>query len=212
MNIKKIRDSFFQTHMIAVIVAFSFLLICLFSYLINTNNMMRQYRDQQQQLIDLQNEEKTLKEELAKKEAMLLQESTGLSVSRVESDNIIAEDFVKRVLTWPDGATYDAIRDSVIIEYQLSENSRFIKEFLPVNVKTEDGLLNYIDTHHYNCRYESMTTYVSSIGTDVYSYVSFVTWSTADMGGNESTNTCVFTYDVNADGVLSNLDAYVTNN
>ena len=200
-----------KTTIILMIGSFLFFVVCVLSYSIGVGMMSSRMGEQQSTLLSLQAESDALLNTTTAARVQLIQDSTGLDMARVDKDSEIAETFMKKVLTWADGATYDGIRSSIMSEYNLAEDSRFMKEFLPINVKTEDGKFNYIDTHHYNCRYESMNTYVVSVSPNTYRYFSFVTWSTSDMVGNEAQKECIFTYDVNVDGVLSNLDAYVLN-
>lgn len=157
---------------------------------------------------DLKNKTELLQSQVKANETKLVKSATGLDAKRVAKDDDVARVFLKKVLTWSDGATYNNMRSAIQSLYNLEETSDFMTVFLPVNVTTPDGKYNYIDTHHSNCKYESMTSYVTAIGLDYYSYFAFVSWSTKDGAGNESKSTCIFTYDVNVDGELSNLHAY----
>ena len=192
--------------------AFVFLVACFIFYSVSTNAMQKKLLGQTNTLHDLQNQIDVKQTESDSNNAMLSQNTTGLQAYRVTKDDKIAETFISSVLTWSDGATYDSMRLNAMDKYGLKDTDSFMKVFLPVNVKTADGKYNYIDTHHRNCKYESMSSYVSGIGSDVYSYFTFVTWSASDMGGNEAKSSCIFTYDINSNGDISNLNAYTMAN
>lgn len=182
------------------------------AYAFNSREIQNTLAGQQNEIYDLTNELDVKKAEAKANTTKLIESSTGLKLDRVSKDDEIAETFISSVLTWNDGTKYDTMRSNIMTEYGLTENDEFMRVFLPPNVKTADGVHNYIDTHKANCAYESMESYVTRVGTDVYSYFTFVTWSTSDMIGQEATSTCVFTYDINSDGKISNLGAYTMYN
>jgi len=197
---------------IMAIVTGCFFIACVMTYAIGVGTMQSNLDTQSQALYNLQNQVDMKISESESNRAKLVQGATGLNTQRVTVDTKVAETFIEKALTWSNGATYDAVRAEMMTTYGLTEDSPFMKVFMPINVKTADGQFNYIDTHHSNCQYEDMDVYVSSISTDVYSYFSFVTWSTSDMTGNEAKSTCIVTYDINVDGKLSNLSAYTMAN
>lgn len=162
----------------------------------------------QNELYDLKNKTELLESQVEANETKLVKSATGLDQERVTKDDRLTQTFLKKILTWSDGTTYNNMRKEIQTTYALDETETFMTTFLPVNVTTPDGKYNYIDTHHSNCNYESMHSYVTAIGLDSYSYFAFVTWSTADLVGNEKESTCVFQYSINTDGKLSQLSAY----
>lgn len=181
---------------------------CGVNYHITTSRLNSQVVQLESQISDIKNQLDVAQAQQTAEDAKLTQAATGLASDRVSSDNKLAQDFLSKCLTWNSGAEYDAMRAELFSTYGLDENSTFAKTFLPVNVKTEDGQYNYIDTHGANSKFESMTSYVSRISTNAYSYFTYVTWSTADNNGNEAQSTCIFTYDVDANGNLQNLNGY----
>lgn len=188
------------------------LLICK-TMLSSANSMLS---EQQEQLYDLENKLAVKRSAKENADKQLLQATTGLSNDRTVRDDEVAAKFVKMVLTWDSSEKYDAIRKSVMDEYGLDKEDPFMTVFLAPDMKVaavdEDGTIrtvSYIDTYHLNAHYERMRSYVMSIYGDVYTYFNLVTWSASDQRGNEAESTAIMIYDINADGVMSNLKGYL---
>lgn len=144
-------------------------------------------------------------------EKKLVRDTTGLDADRVAKDKEIAEDFVSTIFTWDSGEEYDEIRRVMASEYNIPVDSYMMTVLFPENAKFDisDGTVaNYIDIHARNCQYESMDVYTAGINAGTYSYFAFVTWSSADGKGNEAMAETILTYDVSAEGVLSNINGY----
>lgn len=139
-------------------------------------------------------------------------EISGVDVERVNRDKQIADGVFREIMNWSDFDTYHKIREKLISEYHLDENGRFLSVFMPEVIQTpptlDGSVYNRIDQNHLNVNYEGMESHVCAIEDDVYKYISFVEWSTHDVNGNESFATVVFLYQINAEGVMFNFDAY----
>ena len=131
---------------------------------------------------------------------------TGLDSERKDADDKIFEAFVRRVTTWTDVSGYRTARAALIADYGLSEDSTFVKIFLPrtttqVNANTA-----------YGCEFSNMESTVSSINAGTYSYFTKVNCRAFIDGKASRTSTFVCLYDVNVDGDLQNVRAYTLYN
>lgn len=184
------------------------IIICVLFYGSSIGHLKATITDQTNQIADLKNELDIKSNQQTSTQIKLEQDATGLQLDRVSSDDKMMKDFLTKCLTWNSGEEYDKMRADLFQTYGISEDSSFAKTFLPKNIKTEDGKYNYIDTHNANSKFEEMSSYVSHITPDSYSYFTYVTWTSADGNGNEGSSTCAFTYDITTDGKLENLNAY----
>lgn len=133
---------------------------------------------------------------------------------RVTADNTLMDNFFRDVMTWGSYEGYNAARSAAMSTYKVPEDSVFMKSFMPEQVEagpTSDGsMYNQIDLYKLNVRYESMESHVTAIDpvTDVYTYFTVVTWSTLDKYGNEGMSHAAFTYQIDKEGNISDLDGY----
>ena len=170
--------------------------------------------EQENQIYDLQNQLDIKSQTASAGQTQLVLDTTGLSEERKATDDAIAEAFAKRVLTWDNGKDYDAMREEIKSEYDLTEDSDFMQVFLhkynnPVQPNGET--IYYIDELGINCQFESLESYVTNLQKDqngLYSYFAFVRFSSSDKGGNEGFATVIMTYDIDADGNLTNIHGY----
>ena len=176
---------------------------------------------QQRDLDSLQNNINVRRLTVTEQEQTVVKNTTGYDYQRVQKDDAVAEEFLKQVMSWDTYAEYQEIREACKHDYQIDESSNFLTVFFPdIPVVTapngdtynliDDGSIQYPDG--FNIHYESMTSYVSAISTEKYSYYAFVKWSTQTEKGHEGISTAVFIYDVDTDGKISNIDAYALAN
>lgn len=172
---------------------------------------------QEREIYSMQNDIEAKKLTVTEKEHVVIRDTTGLDYERVQKDDAIAEEFLKHVMSWDNYNQYQTIRKECIDEYGLDEDSGFLQVFLPEVplMRTNDGktynMIDDGDIEHpsgLNIKYEGMSSRVSGISTDSYSYFTIVDWSTQDEKGREAMAQAVFTYDVNGDGDILNVDAY----
>lgn len=157
------------------------------------------------QINDLSNQVDVLEASAQSEEDEVLRRNSGISSERRTRDEDIINSFMSTLFTWNDMSEYEKARQEVIEEYNLSEDSDFVKVFLaPV---TDDAVNELFDNNGYNAVYEGSDSYVTSISTDKYSYISIITVSMV-ISGQESTGKLVFTCDIDGDGNMSNLGAF----
>ena len=136
---------------------------------------------------------------------------SGIDFSKVDEHDEIAEELLRTVMTWDSYEEYQAIRKKMIDDYKLSKDDTFMTVFLPKipNKKAKNGKnYNKIDNNGLNVYFEDMKSYVTKISEKAYSYFTIVEWSSSDEAGNEGKSEAVFTYDVDMDGGISNLEGY----
>lgn len=170
-------------------------------------------------------------QEEAKKEAVkaektwadTVKEVTGLDRTRVETDNQVADDFFRTVFDWKGLREYAKVREYLVNEKQIPEDSPFLQDFFPqVEIVTDEEGNEYdvtddggapLSMYFGNVNYRR----VLNISEDeTYSYVAELTvtsdgtYTTTD--GTEKSvegfGTCVIFYDVTKDCVIQNLDGY----
>lgn len=155
------------------------------------------------------------KADLKKEEKVAVSDATGLNTDRVNKDNKVVKDFLSTVFTWKNYNEYDAAREKVKEEMRLTEDSSFLKVFMPKlknNIEGDESY-NLIDQKHLNMSYEGFTPYVKSISGSNYNYFTLVeVVSTRDLDNDgtpdgEGRGWVIMEYMVDADGKIQNLTA-----
>lgn len=147
-----------------------------------------------------------------------ISEVTGLDSDRVAKDTRSFEEFCRTIFAWNSSKEYMEARD-YCIEKGIPEDSRFMTEFFsPVHVGSDGkGPLEQADGSSLNMHYGKMDYQkVTKIDDGNYSYFVVITLTSdasyKDTEGNvkkvEGNSKAVMTYTMNADGQISNLDAY----
>lgn len=149
-------------------------------------------------------------------------EALGITASRLDDDRSTIDSFMDTAFTWDSGATYDRARQSLQTRFKLSEDDRFLAEFMPPAQYNTDGDGNryyYLDSVGLNSSYEDLRTFdvVKVTGTE-YRYAATADLRmtadanvTEDKEGNqvypEATTRRVLLYvTVDGQGRLSDLD------
>lgn len=200
----------FMIKCIPLFVGLFFLLCGLFFRTASVDNMKANIAVQEDTIAELENEFDNRSSEVRQSEIKVVQSATGLDSARVEKDKEIAQKFLKPIFTWSSGKEYDAIRNQCIDMF--GAESSFVTEFMPENVKSEDGTLNYIDVFHVNCHFEKLEQNVELIEGDTYTYLSLVTASNTDKKGAEGESHCVIRYSIDLDGNISNVNTFTVAN
>lgn len=180
-------------------------------YITNVNSWNTSLMDQKFKIEEYENAINVQKQSIQNKQEETINSVSGIDFKRVEEDDKKAETFLSTIMTWDNYKDYENIRKKMINDYQIPEDSSFMQVFLPKipNKKNKDGKnYNKIDNNGLNITYDSMKSYVTKITESTYSYFSVVKWSTADSDGNEAESSAVFSYDIDANGGISNLEGY----
>lgn len=137
--------------------------------------------------------------------------SFGLDSSRVATDDRLASQIIKTATTWSDSESYTNARNTLRDEYKISEDSYLLTTFMPKSENMPLGqggkMINTIDAYALNMTYVNMHSYVVNIDNGVYSYFTVVDVLSKDAQGHSGEGNIIFTYDVDANGAVSNMVA-----
>lgn len=137
--------------------------------------------------------------------------SFGLDISRVATDDRLVSQIIKTATTWSDSESYTNARNTLRDEYKIAEDSYLLTTFMPKSENMplgQDGkMINNIDAYGLNMTYVNMHSYVVGIDNGVYSYFTVVDVLSKDAQGHSGEGTIIFTYDVDANGTVSNMVA-----
>lgn len=162
------------------------------------NSLVRQNA----QLTQLENDLAVKKAQADASKDQVIQQATGMSAERKSKDDKIAYDFMFDVLTWNGASEFNSKRTEIMEKYKLGANDRFMNVFLAPMPYTADT------ADMYNCQLSSMSSLVSGISGTDYSYFSEVEAIARGPNGVTSTLHLIFMYTIDADGNISNLDAF----
>lgn len=137
--------------------------------------------------------------------------SFGLDTSRVATDDRLASQIIKTATTWSDSESYTNARNTLRDDYKIADDSQMLTTFMP---EVQDMALgqggkkiNTIDAYGLNMTYVNMHSYVVGIDNGVYSYFTVVDVLSKDAQGHTGEGNIIFTYDVDANGAVSNMVA-----
>ena len=137
--------------------------------------------------------------------------SFGLDTSRVATDDRLASQIIKTATTWSDSESYTNARNTLRDEYKIAEDSYLLTTFMPKSENMPLGqggkMINNIDAYGLNMTYVNMHSYVVGIDNGVYSYFTVVDVLSKDAQGHTGEGNIIFTYDVDANGAVSNMIA-----
>lgn len=137
--------------------------------------------------------------------------SFGLDTFRVATDDRLASQIIKTATTWSDSESYTNARNTLRDEYKIAEDSYLLTTFMPKSESMplgQDGkMINNIDAYGLNMTYVNMHSYVVGIDNGVYSYFTVVDVLSKDAQGHSGEGNIIFTYDVDANGAVSNMVA-----
>lgn len=193
---------------IVISIAFTAIVGCV--YFFNTKKWDNTLFEQQSMIEEYQNAINIQMQSLQQAEDNAVSCASGIDFSKVAKDDETVKSFLEMIMTWGSYEEYEAIRQKLVNEYGVSEDSTFMTTFLPAVKNKEKNGKNYnvIDNNDLNMTYEDMDSYVVKISNETYSYFTIVEWSSADEFGNEGKSKAVFTYDVSSEGNISNLEGY----
>lgn len=131
-------------------------------------------------------------------------EAQGVSLDRIDKDASRFEAVLRDMCSWNSYDEYMAVRDKMISEYGIAEDSWVMTKFMP-EVVDDERYGNTIDNHQYNMSFEECDVRCVSVNGDVYSY--FVqAWVSSGISDSRATSMCAFTFDTKPDGSLVNVD------
>lgn len=198
--------------MIPGIAAAVMLILAFAFYLLVTGSQQQTLDAVNDKYAQLSNKKSMLEAALATSNAEAVHSGTGMDAQRKSQDDNAAENLAKLVTTWDSKKNYDAARAEVVSKYGLKEDDTFMKTFMPnvveLNSTTGKGTTNEIDANGSNMTYQDMTSYVTKIAGDKYTYLATVNVSSSDKAGHTATKSLLFIYTTDANHKLSDINGY----
>lgn len=166
---------------------------------------------QQSEIVTLTQQKQEASDKRASEVNTVTKSSFGLDTSRVATDDRLVSQIIKTATTWSDSESYDKARNTLRDEYKIAEDSYLLTTFMPKSENMPLGqggkMINTIDAYGLNMTYVNMHSYVVNIDNGVYSYFTVVDVLSKDVQGHSGEGNIIFTYDVDANGTVSNMVA-----
>ena len=166
---------------------------------------------QQSEIATLTQQKQEASDKRASEVSTVTKNSFGLDTSRVATDDRLASQIIKTATTWSDSESYTNARNTLRDEYNIAEDSYLLTTFMPESENMPLGqggkMINTIDAYGLNMTYVNMHSYVVGIDNGVYSYFTVVDVLSKDAQGHTGEGHIIFTYDVDANGAVSNMVA-----
>lgn len=164
-------------------------------------------------ILALKQENKSEKASVDESYSEIVRKATGgVDLEHKNRDDATVEEMLRMALNWNGLREYLTARDNIMQNYGFAEDSQFMTVFMPGEMqgiarKAPDGTMHYAYDTDLSNSYEGMTSYVTNVNGDVYSYVALVTMRTKSSTGDTSAPGYFrLTYDV-VDGRISNIFA-----
>lgn len=192
-------------------VSIGFMLLAIAAFVITDTQRNAVLSAQQTEIATLEQQKKEASDKRTSEVNTVTKNSFGVDTSRVATDDRIATEIIKTATTWSDADSYNAARTKLRDDYKFTDDSQMLSVFMP-EVKDaplgQDGkMVNTIDAYGLNMTYVKMHSYVVGVDNGVYSYFTVVDVLSKDVQGHSGEGTIIFTYDVDANGTVSNMVA-----
>lgn len=166
---------------------------------------------QQSEIVTLTQQKQEASDKRTSEVNTVTKNSFGLDISRVATDDRLVSQIIKTATTWSDSESYTNARNTLRDDYKISEDSYLLTTFMPKSENMPLGqggkMINNIDAYGLNVTYVNMHSYVVGIDNGVYSYFTVVDVLSKDAQGHTGEGHIIFTYDVDANGTVSNMVA-----
>lgn len=137
---------------------------------------------------------------------------TRADPARKQAHDRRAEDLMRTVTTWSNGAEYDQARTSVKDRFGLAEDSPLLSTLLPeqsCNTTGEGERICEVDAANTSSRFADLDSKLVSLDGDRYSYFAMVEITTeSNSTGVNGTTTIPMTYTVSGDNKISDVEAH----
>lgn len=168
---------------------------------------------QRAQILSLQKAVTDSEDQVAGTYDKVIEQATGgLSMEHKAADDAVVKKLLTKALTWDGLKQYLDRREEVMRDFGLAEDSQFMTVFMPgqkegTSRTAPSGKTYSAFDKDMKSDFESMTSYVTTVNGDVYSYFTVVSLrSTSDSGKASSLGYATLTYEV-IDGEIANLEA-----
>lgn len=205
MNFEYIKERFKEFIPIMICILYLFVLMVIYNGI--SKNALNAVSVKQNDVTQLENQLMLAKNRMDTKKTEFTIKNTGVDENRLHRDEGIISNFLTKVGTWDSYDSYMKARDSIMAEYGITEDSDFMRSFMPkINNRTDDAGNNYnkIDTFGLNIKFTGNTTYLLSISED-YSYLSEAYMESRDDEGGEGRTRMVLLFSITPNGKLSSV-------
>lgn len=192
-------------------VSIGFMLLAIAVFAVTDTQRNAALSAQQQEIATLEQQKKEASDKRTFEVATVTKNSFGVDTSRVATDDRIVSEIIKTATTWSDAETYNAARAKLRDDYKFTDDSEMLTTFMP---EVQDMALgqggkkiNTIDSYGLNMTYVKMHSYIVGVDNGVYSYFTVVDVLSKDAQGHTGEGNIIFTYDVDANGTVSNMVA-----
>lgn len=193
------------------VVSIGVMLLGIVTFVVTDMQRSSALASQQSEIATLTQQKQEASDKRASEVNTVTKNSFGLDTSRVATDDRLASQIIKTATTWSDSESYDKARNTLRDEYKIAEDSYLLTTFMPKSESMPLGqngkMINTIDAYGLNMTYVNMHSYVVGIDNGVYSYFTVVDVLSKDAQGHSGEGTIIFTYDVDANGTVSNMVA-----
>lgn len=193
------------------IVSVGVMLLGIVTFVVTDMQRSATLASQQSEIATLTQQKQEASDKRASEVNTVTKNSFGLDTSRVATDDRLASQIIKTATTWSDSESYTNARNTLRDEYKIAEDSYLLTTFMPKSESMplgQDGkMINTIDAYGLNMTYVNMHSYVVGIDNGVYSYFTVVDVLSKDAQGHSGEGNIIFTYDVDANGIVSNMVA-----
>lgn len=168
--------------------------------------------EQQRQIVDLKNRIDKISVENNTVVSKVKSQATGVDAERVTKDDEVVKNLMKKVFTWKTYKEYIDVRNDLMKTYSLSEDSEFMKTFMPSieNEVINGENYNQIDVNGYNITFNNVKSYVVSIdeSSKVYEYFAIVNVTSKSNNGGSIDYDLVLSYKMTGSQQIMNLIGY----
>lgn len=193
------------------IVSVGVMLLGIVTFVVTDMQRSAALASQQSEIATLTQQKQEASDKRASEVNTVTKNSFGLDTSRVATDDRLVSQIIKTATTWSDSESYTNARNTLRDEYKIAEDSYLLTIFMPKSESMPLGqggkMINTIDAYGLNMTYVDMHSYVVNIDTGVYSYFTVVDVLSKDAQGHTGEGNIIFTYDVDANGTVSNMVA-----
>lgn len=168
--------------------------------------------EQQRQIVDLKNRIDKISVENNTVVSKVKSQATGVDAERVTKDDEVVKNLMKKVFTWKTYKEYIDVRNDLMKTYSLSEDSEFMKTFMP-NIENEvinGENYNQIDVNGYNITFNDVKSYVVSIdeSSKAYEYFAIVNVTSKSNNGGSVDYDLALSYKMTGSQQIMNLIGY----
>ena len=168
--------------------------------------------EQQNQIVDLKNRIDKISVENNTVVSKVKSQATGVDAERVKNDDEVVKNLMKKVFTWKTYKEYIDVRNELMKSYSLSEDSEFMKTFMP-NIENEvinGENYNQIDVNGYNITFNDVKSYVVSIdeSSKIYEYFAIVNVTSKSNNGGSVDYDLALSYKMTDSQQIMNLVGY----